>query len=161
MTLTPVRGTGTQYRAEFELKAPSDPGDRVCRVRIPVPAPSNRPPVEIMVSARIGTELAAIPSRVLLPAASREALTREFELVCLSPDQRRLDAAAVAWPPDEGVRWAAVPGRRPDRLKVTVTFAPAFLQRLAAGRPVPLAVGCPAAKPAVLLCLPRPTGSSP
>lgn len=126
-------------------------GDLRCTVSIPVTSPTGQPPIRIVVTGRIGTELSAVPGIAYLDLSSAPQ-TREFSVRLLGERTRVLRAEELTLPERKDAAFSVKQGADGHGLDVTATFGPEFAKALYAEENIPLELKMRGASSAKVVC---------
>jgi hypothetical protein len=143
-----------KYRLDATLLPADKSGDITCSVKIPVLFPTNRLPIKICISGRIGLELSAIPGIVYLPVSDQET-ARNISLRLLGQRTRVLDPKTLKLPEHKDIKFEVKQDTDGKGLIVTAKFSPDFTKQLFADEKIPLLFEIPGASSAQVVCKTR------
>jgi len=139
------------FTLNMTLLPSPDSGDFKCVMSIPIKSPTNHPPINVVVTGRIGTELSAIPGIAYLPLSS-EPQTRKFCMRVLGERTRILKPEDLALPVHKEVSFSVKQDTQGHGLEVTALFNPEFTKELYAEEIVPLEFKVKGASAAMVVC---------
>ena len=142
------------YRLEVRLEPVQQSGDWKCKVKIPVTTPTNHAPVEIMVTARLGLKLIAVPSIAYLQV-SEKPVARRFRLRVLGRGGPEPRPESLKLPQVAGISFSVLPGPKSTGLILATTFSPDFTKQLAADENTSFTVSLPGVASAIITCKTR------
>ena len=149
--LQKLTGGEGHYAVSMNLLPSSESGDFRCIAMIPVSTPTNHPPIRILVTGRIGTELSAVPGIAYLSLSS-EPQTRVFSMRVLGERTRVLRPEDLSLPVHKDVSFTVTPVSQGHGLEVTATFGPDFAKELYAEESIPLEFKILGASSAAVVC---------
>ncbi len=151
----PVEASLTGKNAEYSLALSLQPvatgGDLRCSVSVPVITPTNQPPIKASVTAKIGTQLTAVPGLVRLPRSDTPQ-ARTFRFHVLGQRSRQLRPEELMLPDRPGVAFDTRQAKNGRWLVVEATFSTEFLKQLMAESSIPLTFTVPGASSADVIC---------
>ena len=149
--VTNLTGGVTSYEVSLVLTGRTS-GRHSVTLAIPVEGRPNLHPLKVNYYARVGSELKAIPSKVML-FNSDQPLTRRLHLMA----DKSLPTNAITWTPQrQGVSVAVRPSARNSLMMVTLTLAPEAVASLMKEPNAEMSFHCPNYKPATVSFLFRP-----
>ena len=142
------------YTLEIALQPPQRSGDWKCRVEIPVNTPTNHVPLEIMVTAKLGLKLIAVPS-VAYVQTSDTPVERRSRLRVLGQGGVEIQPQSLELPHIAGVSFSVTPEPKGPGVVLTTTFSPDFTKQLAADGSSTYTVSLPGVASAAITCKTR------
>jgi hypothetical protein len=149
--LQQLTGGEGHYTLSMNLLPSTESGDFRCTMNIPVTTPSNHPPIKVLVTGRIGTELSAVPGIAYLSLAS-ELQTRMFSMRVLGERTRVLKPEDLTLPAHKDVSFIVKPVSQGHGLEVTAAFGPEFAKELYAEETILLEFKIRGASSATVVC---------
>ncbi|MEI6808520.1 MAG: DUF1573 domain-containing protein [bacterium] len=152
--LQKLAGRDGHYALSVNLVPSAESGDFRCTMSMPVTTPTNHPPIRILVTGRIGTELSAVPGIAYL-SLSGDPQTRVFSLRVLGERTKVLRPEELSLPVHKDAAFGVKPVAQCHGLEVTATFGPEFAKELYAEETIPLEFKIRGTSSATVVCMIR------